>query len=190
MAVKAIDMTFGDPSKAIHDWYRILLAGIYFVDVCIAATGYLATLRLFGWHIRSCSPFPVAWLVTFVCYYPFFGYLYRNLLSYNDDGYTWKLWFGRLSHCSRFLGWCDRCPEVGLDLVYRTVWTALFELDQPRNHDEWSVPLFKAPELHFQKPILVAYCSSLRFSFRSVVRRCQFVAARCHWGDLLSSCPI
>jgi protein-S-isoprenylcysteine O-methyltransferase Ste14 len=91
-AIRAIDMTVGNPSGAIHDWYRILVADIYFVDVCIAATGYLATLRLFGWQIRSCSPYPIAWLVTLVCYYPFFGYLYRSLLSYNDDGYNWHLW--------------------------------------------------------------------------------------------------
>lgn len=71
--------------------YGIIVASIYFMDVCIASAGYLATLRLFGWHIRSCNPHAGAWVFTLVCYFPFFGPVYRALLDYKDD-YLWSDW--------------------------------------------------------------------------------------------------
>lgn len=71
--------------------YGITVASIYFMDVCIASAGYLATFRLFGWHIRSSNPHPGAWIFTLVCYYPFFGPVYRALLDYKDD-YVWSDW--------------------------------------------------------------------------------------------------
>jgi len=72
-------------------FYGIVVASIYFMDVCIASAGYLATFRLFGWHIRSSNPHPGAWIFTLVCYYPFFGPVYRALLDYKDD-YIWSDW--------------------------------------------------------------------------------------------------
>jgi len=71
--------------------YGIVVASIYFMDVCIASAGYLATFRLFGWHIRSSNPHLGAWIFTLVCYYPFFGPVYRALLDYKDD-YIWSDW--------------------------------------------------------------------------------------------------
>lgn len=71
--------------------YGIAVATIYFMDVCIASAGYLATFRLFGWHIRSSNPHLGAWIFTLVCYYPFFGPVYRALLDYTDDQ-IWSEW--------------------------------------------------------------------------------------------------
>lgn len=71
--------------------YGIVVALIYFMDVCIASAGYLATFRLFGWQIRSSNPNPGAWIFTLVCYYPFFGPVYRALLDYKDD-HIWSDW--------------------------------------------------------------------------------------------------
>ncbi len=76
---------------AVTYTYGIVVALIYFMDVCIASAGYLATFRLFGWHIRSNNPHPGAWIFTLVCYYPFFGPVYRALLDYKDD-YIWSDW--------------------------------------------------------------------------------------------------
>jgi protein-S-isoprenylcysteine O-methyltransferase Ste14 len=71
--------------------YGIIVALVYFMDVCIASAGYLATFRLFGWQIRSSNPYPGAWIFTLICYYPFFGPIYRALLDYKDD-YYWSDW--------------------------------------------------------------------------------------------------
>lgn len=92
MAIRAVDTALKNDTFAQLHAYQILVALIYFWDLCIVAAGYFATLRLFGWQIRSCSPYPMAWFVTLICYYPFFGFLYRALLNYDDDGYYWTTW--------------------------------------------------------------------------------------------------
>ena len=71
--------------------YNLMVASIYFMDVCIASAGYLTTLRLFGWHIRSSNPHLGAWIFTLLCYFPFFGPVYRALLDYKDD-LVWSDW--------------------------------------------------------------------------------------------------
>ncbi|QIG48159.1 hypothetical protein G5V57_10745 [Nordella sp. HKS 07] len=92
MAIQAVDTALRSNTVGQLHAYQMLVAVIYFWDLCIAATGYFATLRLFGWQIRSCSPYPIAWLVTLICYYPFYGFLYRAFLNYDDDGYYWTTW--------------------------------------------------------------------------------------------------
>jgi protein-S-isoprenylcysteine O-methyltransferase Ste14 len=91
-------------TDALSYSYAVILSAIYFTDVCIASAGYLATFRLFGWHIKSCNPHPAAWVFTLVCYYPFFGPVYRSLLDYND-GYHWSDWLS--SNPFMLLAWAS-----------------------------------------------------------------------------------
>jgi protein-S-isoprenylcysteine O-methyltransferase Ste14 len=64
---------------------------IYFVDVLIAAAGYLFTLRLFGWEIRSCNPYVLGWVFTLLCYYPFVAWFHPLLFDYKS-GLIWRDW--------------------------------------------------------------------------------------------------
>lgn len=89
-SVAAFERSVGSAAGLTY-WYAVSVSTIYFIDVCIASAGYLATLRIFGWQIRSSNPYPAAWVVTLLCYYPFFGPMYRQLLDYKD-GYLWSDW--------------------------------------------------------------------------------------------------
>ena len=89
-SVIAFERSISSPAGLTY-WYAVSVSLIYFIDVCIASAGYLATLRIFGWQIRSSNPYPMAWAVTLLCYYPFFGPMYRQLLDYKD-GYLWSDW--------------------------------------------------------------------------------------------------
>jgi hypothetical protein len=91
VAIYAFDKALAADGQTWFAPYSVFISLIYVSDVCIAAAGYVATLRIFGWHIKSCSPYPIAWVVTLICYYPFYGYLYRSLLNYND-GFSWETW--------------------------------------------------------------------------------------------------
>jgi protein-S-isoprenylcysteine O-methyltransferase Ste14 len=71
--------------------FRLSFELILFVDLAVAVLGYILTLRVLDTHIRSCNPFWYGWVVTIVCYYPFWGILYPNLLGY-EDGDVWSDW--------------------------------------------------------------------------------------------------
>jgi protein-S-isoprenylcysteine O-methyltransferase Ste14 len=64
---------------------------VYIADVVIASAGYLFTLRLFGWQIRSVNPFLSGWFFTLLCYYPFFTAARQLGLAY-EDGLIWSDW--------------------------------------------------------------------------------------------------
>lgn len=64
---------------------------IYTADVVIASAGYLFTLRLFGWQIRSVNPFVSGWFFALLCYYPFFHFVHSMGLQY-EDGLIWSDW--------------------------------------------------------------------------------------------------
>jgi protein-S-isoprenylcysteine O-methyltransferase Ste14 len=64
---------------------------VYIADVVIASAGYLFTLRLFGWQIRSVNPFVSGWFFALLCYYPFFTIARQLGLAY-EDGLIWSAW--------------------------------------------------------------------------------------------------
>ena len=64
---------------------------IYIADVVIASAGYLFTLRLFGWQIRSVNPLLSGWFFALLCYYPFFNFA-RSLGLHYEDGLIWSDW--------------------------------------------------------------------------------------------------
>lgn len=64
---------------------------VYIADVVIASAGYLFTLRLFGWEIRSVNPLLSGWFFALLCYYPFFNFVTSLGLQY-EDGLVWSDW--------------------------------------------------------------------------------------------------
>lgn len=76
------------------DILPLLFTIILFIDLQVAVLGYVCTFRILDAHIRSCNPIFFGWIVTLICYYPFWGLIYPNLVSYNN-GENWNFWFAQ-----------------------------------------------------------------------------------------------
>ncbi|WBL33778.1 isoprenylcysteine carboxylmethyltransferase family protein [Sinirhodobacter sp. HNIBRBA609] len=76
------------PSQAV---YSFLYSGMLFLDLTIAAAGYMFTLRALGTNIRSTEPTLYGWVVTVMCYAPFWTVVYGGYLDYNQD-WSWGAW--------------------------------------------------------------------------------------------------
>jgi protein-S-isoprenylcysteine O-methyltransferase Ste14 len=74
--------------RAFHD---LAFELCFTIDLLHAVIGYLLTCRLIDAQIRSTDPTTLGWLVTLICYMPFFGALRPSFLEY-DDGLTWGTW--------------------------------------------------------------------------------------------------
>jgi len=64
---------------------------VYTVDLMIVTVGYVCTLKLFDSHIRSTEPSMLGWCVAIICYPPFWGAIYSNVLPY-DPSFSWGPW--------------------------------------------------------------------------------------------------
>jgi len=71
--------------------YPLAANGMYFVDVTLAAVGYLATLRLADSHIRSTEPTLLGWAAALACYSPFRDLVFGSYLNYHGD-HDWQDW--------------------------------------------------------------------------------------------------
>lgn len=79
--------------NTVRDLYEFLYNGLFLVDVLIATTGYVMTLRILGTDIRSVDPTVAGWLVAIICYEPFWPVLYAGYLSYMHNS-AWGNWLG------------------------------------------------------------------------------------------------
>lgn len=59
---------------------------VFALDTALAALGYLATLQVFGWHVRRTDPAPGGWIACLVCYEPFYPALTRAFLDFSPGG--------------------------------------------------------------------------------------------------------
>jgi len=64
---------------------------VYTVDLMIVTVGYICTLKLLDSHIRSTEPTMLGWCVALICYPPFWGSIYSNVLPY-DPSFSWGPW--------------------------------------------------------------------------------------------------
>jgi len=64
---------------------------VFTVDLMIVTVGYVCTLKLFDSHIRSTEPTMLGWCVAIICYPPFWGSIYSNVLPY-DTSLSWGPW--------------------------------------------------------------------------------------------------
>ncbi len=64
---------------------------IFTVDLLLVTVGYVFTLKLFDSHIRSTEPTMLGWVVAIICYPPFWGSIYSNVLPY-DPAVSWGAW--------------------------------------------------------------------------------------------------
>ena len=74
-----------------RSWFDSLYDGFYFLDVGVAALGYLLSLRIIDSHLRSAEPTTLGWVVALACYEPFWSVIGRQYLAY-ETPYTWGAW--------------------------------------------------------------------------------------------------
>lgn len=70
-------------------WFDRCVRLIYLADVVLAAMGYVATFKLFGWHIRQTETHALGWAVCLLCYEPFFSAVSAAFVPYGD-GPDWR----------------------------------------------------------------------------------------------------
>lgn len=75
---------------------------LFLADVCFAVVGYVVALRIVDTHIRSAEPTLFGWLVTLVCYHPFWEAINSRYLAYQNDR-TWGSWLWDYSLA--YVGW-------------------------------------------------------------------------------------
>lgn len=72
-------------------WYDFLYEFVFFIDVGLAAMGYLMALRVADTHLRSAEPTFLGWVVAVICYEPFVSLVGRQYLAYSGDR-AWGDW--------------------------------------------------------------------------------------------------
>ncbi|MEP9374705.1 hypothetical protein [Mesorhizobium sp. KR1-2] len=65
-------------------WFEAAVRAVYLVDVVLAAGGYFATFKLFGWHVRATETSLRGWVACLVCYEPFFPALSNGFVPYGE----------------------------------------------------------------------------------------------------------
>ncbi|PDS62461.1 hypothetical protein CO653_27380 [Rhizobium anhuiense] len=70
-------------------WFEGLMRLVFLLDVVLAAGGYIATFKLFGWHVRATETTALGWLVCLICYEPFFPAISHAFVPYGD-GPGWE----------------------------------------------------------------------------------------------------
>ena len=80
------------PPQTMAETFLAMFKVLLFVDLTVAVLGYMMTFRVLDTHIRSCNPLLWGWVVTIVCYAPFWGYVAPVLFDYGD-GMSWVDWF-------------------------------------------------------------------------------------------------
>ncbi|TAT74963.1 methyltransferase family protein [Rhizobium ruizarguesonis] len=70
-------------------WFEGLLRLAFLLDTVLAAGGYIATFKLFGWHVRATETTALGWLVCLICYEPFFPAISHAFVSYGE-GPGWE----------------------------------------------------------------------------------------------------
>nr|WP_210304067.1 isoprenylcysteine carboxylmethyltransferase family protein [Rhizobium esperanzae] len=96
-------------------WFEGWMRLVFLLDVILAAGGYIATFKLFGWHVRATETTALGWLVCLICYEPFFPAISHAFVPYGD-GPGWEsviregssvffLWSGAMLFCALIYVW-------------------------------------------------------------------------------------
>nr|WP_246827059.1 isoprenylcysteine carboxylmethyltransferase family protein [Rhizobium binae] len=96
-------------------WFEGWTRLVFLLDVILAAGGYIATFKLFGWHVRATETTALGWLVCLICYEPFFPAISHAFVPYGD-GPGWEsviregsavfiLWSAAMLFCALIYVW-------------------------------------------------------------------------------------
>lgn len=74
--------------------YILIAYGLFAcIDVMFALLGYLVNFRFLDTHIRSTERTFLGWAVCLICYYPFWPFFEKVMLSALYDNGSWDRWF-------------------------------------------------------------------------------------------------
>jgi len=108
-----------DPNSvflSFQTFYDFAYESFFGLDVVLAVTGYLLTVRLFDAQIRSTEPSLLGWFVALGCYQPFWSFWEANYLNYGAGGMSWGAWLGNSPWAYKAWG------SVILALTFVYVW--------------------------------------------------------------------
>jgi protein-S-isoprenylcysteine O-methyltransferase Ste14 len=122
VAIRDLDPRIIDPNSFMDfasNAYDVLFIGTFYLDLLVSAAGYIISFRIIGTHIRSVEPSVSGWIVTLVCYQPFYFVLYDNFLMYGhdrpwgvlfyDSPILYTIWALLISSCLIVYGWATAC---------------------------------------------------------------------------------
>lgn len=98
------------------DWLIVYEAAFRFtviVDLAFCVIGYTLSLRITDSHLRSVEPTTLGWVVTLVCYEPFWSLINSTYLNY-ESGRSWTAFFPHGGP----LAWIWGAAIIGLLAVY------------------------------------------------------------------------
>ena len=96
-------VSFEEVFRDFQASYDFLWRSLFMLDVILSAAGYILTLRILDAHMRSVEPTLTGWVAALVCYAPFWAIVYRELLNYDSDGFTWGTWLAE--HPQLYIAW-------------------------------------------------------------------------------------
>ncbi len=69
-----------------------LISLMFVIDVSLATTGYLLTMKPLDAHIRSATPYAAGWIAALICYPPFVLMASGGPLDYHPGTAEWSFW--------------------------------------------------------------------------------------------------
>jgi len=69
-----------------------LVSLMFVIDVALATTGYMLTMRPLDAHIRSATPYAAGWIAALICYPPFVLMSNGGPLDYHPGTAEWSFW--------------------------------------------------------------------------------------------------
>jgi len=87
----------------------------YAIDLAFASTGYALNIKLFNTQTRTAEPSLFGWVVTLMCYWPFWGVLFCPYF-FNYEGTSH--WFDVLFCKGSFAWWTWAVMIISFELVY------------------------------------------------------------------------
>jgi isoprenylcysteine carboxyl methyltransferase (ICMT) family protein YpbQ len=109
--------------------YASLATYYLLVDLIFGASGYALSLQILGNRVRSVNPYPAGWLVTIICYSPFWDMIGRFVIfQWHADWIVWtkdwpvvqSVWLTMIACCFVVYAWAT--VELGprfSNLTYR-----------------------------------------------------------------------
>ncbi len=80
-----------DHMYGFKSFYVFFFDLFFLADVCFCACGYLLALRATNTHIRSVDQTVLGWIVTIICFEPFWSLISRQYLAY-EASFWWGNW--------------------------------------------------------------------------------------------------
>jgi protein-S-isoprenylcysteine O-methyltransferase Ste14 len=84
-------------------FFECATEALFSVDLGFAVVGYTLALKLLDSHIRSTDSTPLGWVVTVMCYPPFWPFFYSSYLDYAAGGAGWQHWWS--GHPVVYVAW-------------------------------------------------------------------------------------